>query len=166
MTTGERIKAARKKAGITQAQLAEQSGVATISIHQYEAGKRNPQLEPVLRIASALGVSVDSLIDATNRFDVEDMKDAIIYGGPIGRVVENMQQLNLAGRERVEAYSADMLKIAEYREERHPDDFRPKRKRREPLRSPEDTDTASSPKGSEEPQDNTLEDDFKQTLQL
>lgn len=63
MTTGERIKAARKRAGVTQAQLAEQSGVAAISIHQYEAGKRNPQLEPVLHIANALGVPVQELVE-------------------------------------------------------------------------------------------------------
>ena len=74
MTTGQRIKAARKKAGLTQKELAEQSGVAAISIHQYEAGKRHPQLEQLLRIATALQVSIQELMDP------EDIKRIIIYG--------------------------------------------------------------------------------------
>ena len=63
MTTGERIKVARKKAGMTQAQLSEQSGIAAISIHQYEAGKRQPQIERLLRVASVLHVPIEQLID-------------------------------------------------------------------------------------------------------
>lgn len=118
MNAGVLIKNARKAKNLTQKQLGELAGIAEPTIRRYELGKLNPKYETLQRIAAALGVPVDSLIDDPNRFDVEDLKDAIIYGGPIGRVVENMQQLNLTGRERVEAYSADMLKIAEYREER------------------------------------------------
>ena len=44
MTTGERIKEARKKAGMTQAQLSERSGIAAISIHQYEQGNDSRRL--------------------------------------------------------------------------------------------------------------------------
>lgn len=61
MTTGELIKAARKDAGLTQAQLSEKSGVAAISIHQYEAGKRQPRLEQLLLIAKALKTTVGEL---------------------------------------------------------------------------------------------------------
>ena len=63
MTTGERIREARKKAGMTQAQLSEQSGIAAISIHQYEAGKRQPQIERLLRVASILNVPIEQLVD-------------------------------------------------------------------------------------------------------
>lgn len=63
MTTGERIKEARKRAGMTQAQLSEQSGIAAISIHQYEAGKRQPQIERLLRVASVLNVPIEQLVD-------------------------------------------------------------------------------------------------------
>lgn len=62
MTIGERIKTARKAAGLTQAQLAEKSTVAAISIHQYEAGKREPRIEQVQRIADALRLPVSSLV--------------------------------------------------------------------------------------------------------
>ena len=53
MPVGERIRAARKSAGLTQAQLAEKSGVASISIHQYESGKRQPRIEQLKKIGSS-----------------------------------------------------------------------------------------------------------------
>ena len=53
----------RKLRGLTQAQLAEKSGVAAISIHQYETGKRQPRFEQVSAIADALGILVTQLVD-------------------------------------------------------------------------------------------------------
>ena len=62
MSIGECIRSARKKAGLTQAQLAEKSGVAAISIHQYEAGKRQPRLEQLTRISKALRIHLFDLV--------------------------------------------------------------------------------------------------------
>ena len=61
MTTGERIRDLRHKAGLTQAQLAEITNLATITIRQYESGARNPQIEPLRKIALALGITVNDL---------------------------------------------------------------------------------------------------------
>lgn len=63
MTIGERIRSARKSAGLTQVQLAEKSGVASISIHQYESGKRQPRIEQLQAIADALNISLDDLLN-------------------------------------------------------------------------------------------------------
>ena len=63
MTAGENIRAARRKAGLTQSQLAARSGVAAISIHQYEKGKRVPRLEQIYKIADALGIPYYELLD-------------------------------------------------------------------------------------------------------
>lgn len=63
MNIGERIKTARKKAGLTQAQLAEKTGVATITIRQYELGKRQPRIEQLRKIASALGLYISDLVE-------------------------------------------------------------------------------------------------------
>ena len=57
MTTGERIKAARKAAGLTQKQLAKKIGIPYQSIGQWERGERNPKNETLLRIGNALGVN-------------------------------------------------------------------------------------------------------------
>lgn len=56
MTIGERIKAARKRAELTQEQLAQKSGVATITIRQYESDKREPRQKQIKAIANVLGV--------------------------------------------------------------------------------------------------------------
>lgn len=54
VSVGKRIMQARKKAGLTQAQLAETLGLATITIRQYESGKRKPSIEQIKRIANVL----------------------------------------------------------------------------------------------------------------
>lgn len=62
MTIGQRIKEARKNAGLTQRELAEKSGTATGTIQQYEREVRQPRLEQLQAIAAALGVSVNQLL--------------------------------------------------------------------------------------------------------
>jgi transcriptional regulator with XRE-family HTH domain len=58
MTTGERIRDARKAAGLTQLELAEKLGVPYQSIGQWENNVRNPKYETLEKIATALNVSV------------------------------------------------------------------------------------------------------------
>ena len=62
MTVGERIKAARKKAGMTQKELADKLGIPYQGISQYERGIRNPKIATVKKIAEALQVSPSELI--------------------------------------------------------------------------------------------------------
>lgn len=62
MTIGQKIQAARKHAGITQKELANLLSLATGTIQQYELGKRQPRLEQLQAIASALNVPVYSLM--------------------------------------------------------------------------------------------------------
>lgn len=62
MTTGELIKAARKKAGLTQEELGKNLGVSGSYIAQYEADNRNPKYETLKRIAAALGVEWTELV--------------------------------------------------------------------------------------------------------
>ena len=62
MTDGDRMKKARKAAGLTQIQVAQRAGIAVNSLRLYEAGKRQPRLDQLQRIAAALGVSVSDLL--------------------------------------------------------------------------------------------------------
>ena len=57
MKTGEMIKHARVKAGLTQSQLAEAVGTTMQNISQYECNIRNPKAATLKKIAAALGVS-------------------------------------------------------------------------------------------------------------
>ena len=54
LTVGQMIKEKRKAIGLTQREFAEEIGIATITLQQYERGVREPKLEMLMRIASKL----------------------------------------------------------------------------------------------------------------
>lgn len=57
------LKQIRKRAGLSQTQLAMKIGVSTGYISHLETGKReNPSLDVILKLASCLGVTVEQLI--------------------------------------------------------------------------------------------------------
>ena len=51
----------REKRGLTQRELADKVGVSPGAIGQYETAKRNPSIEVVFRLATALDVTVSEL---------------------------------------------------------------------------------------------------------
>ena len=51
----------RKKRGLSQAQAAEEIGVAPRAYQNYEYGKAEPKLSTLLRMAEVYGVSLDYL---------------------------------------------------------------------------------------------------------
>jgi transcriptional regulator with XRE-family HTH domain len=61
-TLGQRIRRLRKERGLTQAQLAEQMGIAEILISDYERGRLRVSAETAVRLALAFGVSTDELL--------------------------------------------------------------------------------------------------------
>lgn len=56
MTIGEKITYFRTRIGITQAKLAELSGIHPASIRKHETNKMFPQAPQIDRIAEALGI--------------------------------------------------------------------------------------------------------------
>ena len=63
MKFNERLRMLRKKAGLTQTELAEAAGSTMRSIQNYEAGKRYPQnIEIAKKLAAALGVTSGELL--------------------------------------------------------------------------------------------------------
>ncbi len=63
MTFGEKVKALRKEAEMTQAQLGEQLGVSTRVITSYETDKSRPRgLARTKKLAEILGVPVNELL--------------------------------------------------------------------------------------------------------
>ena len=61
MEIGQSIQEARKKAKLTQKELAEKVGIATITVQQYERGVRTPKIETLQKIAQALNIDVGVL---------------------------------------------------------------------------------------------------------
>lgn len=116
MTTGQLIKAARKKAGITQKELGERLGIAYQSVAQWENDLRRPKLDTLQRIAAALGTTVNWLLPPENYW--ED-KNGV---GHTGFTYEQQCEIQEAdSRNRLEAAYArlDLLghqKVADYAE--------------------------------------------------
>jgi transcriptional regulator with XRE-family HTH domain len=69
MTFAERLRQLRDAAGMSEAKLAEASGVSFSSIHEYGLGRRKPSFAAVVKIARALAVTCEAFADC------EDMTD-------------------------------------------------------------------------------------------
>ena len=65
MSTGERIKQARKRSGLSQKELAKRLSVTPALISNIERGDRNPKIETIRKIAIALDTSFSLLIEPT-----------------------------------------------------------------------------------------------------
>jgi len=64
----EKLKKARKKAGLNQTQLADSVGVTQRSLTDYECGRATPRKHTLRKLAEAVGVTVEYL----SRDDVDD----------------------------------------------------------------------------------------------
>lgn len=59
---GEKLKAARKAAGMSQAQLAEAIGCQQVHISRWESGKHEPGALTLKKMAEVLGCMMEDLI--------------------------------------------------------------------------------------------------------
>jgi putative transcriptional regulator len=59
MLFAEALKAARERAGMTQAELARRAGVSLRTIQSWEQGRRVPVSPDFFKLVKALGVSAD-----------------------------------------------------------------------------------------------------------
>ena len=67
----ERLLQCRKDAGLTQAQAAIYSDITEKAYQNYEAMRREPKLEILIRIADTFGVSLDYLTGRSNKKELE-----------------------------------------------------------------------------------------------
>lgn len=104
MTIGERIKQARKTKGLTQKQLGEMSGTSETTVKQYELGKRQPRIEQLQALATALNVPMFYLLgdtddpndkSKTHWAEIVDFSDQTLGE----RLVNAFMELNLTGQE-------------------------------------------------------------------
>ena len=79
MTTGEKIKHFRNLRGISQETLGQLSGINSATIKKYEYGIRNPKPDQLMKIANALGISINVFMD----FEAEKDEDGSIIPSTI-----------------------------------------------------------------------------------
>jgi transcriptional regulator with XRE-family HTH domain len=60
---GGNLREARERLGLTQEQVAQRSGVHATEVSRIEAGKRDPQVSTVRRLAKAVEVKPGQLLD-------------------------------------------------------------------------------------------------------
>ena len=70
VTTGQRIKEARKNADMTQMELAQKLNIPFQSVSQWERDVRKPKMETLSRVADALGIQLWELSE-----DVHDITE-------------------------------------------------------------------------------------------
>lgn len=119
----ERIRYFRKERGYTQRKLAELSGIATITLQQYELEKREPKLENLQKIADALNIPLAALLDIE-----ETDQDLNVLSG-FKNVDVNLSKypdmfnlkelkpyfsLNYKGKKKALSYIDDLAKLPEY----------------------------------------------------
>jgi len=77
MSIGQKLKDARKKAGLSQEQLAEKLCVSRQAITKWESDKGIPDIENIQNISKLFGVSIDSLLNDGDEMSANVIKESI-----------------------------------------------------------------------------------------
>ena len=122
MSTAEKIKEMRKKAGLSQKELGEKLGVSQVMISAYESGIRKPKIETLQKIAAALNVSLEVLdpnIVIKTLTDIEkaiedliDINDTLLFN----KLVTDFDKLNPSGKEEACKRVNELTEIQKYTE--------------------------------------------------
>lgn len=73
-TLGQRLRAARLAADLTQVELAAAAGLAQATVCDFEAGRSQPSAYSLCRLCRALGVSADTLLGLAGKVPVGQMR--------------------------------------------------------------------------------------------
>ncbi len=76
-TFGEKLKIARKSAGLTQEQLAEKLLVSRQAVTKWESDKGMPDIENLKQLSRLLNTSIDYLLDNGDRIDLSVLREEI-----------------------------------------------------------------------------------------
>lgn len=89
MSIGKNIRYFRKKAGLTQKQLAEKVGVNEVTIRSYEAGRYEPKTETLYKLVRALDCNIHEILDKP--FDLLD--DIFISVDNLDKLPQKIEEL-------------------------------------------------------------------------
>ena len=67
MTTGEKIAALRRKAGMSQEALADQLGISRQAVSKWEADQAVPGMDNLVELGRIFGVPVDAILRPDSR---------------------------------------------------------------------------------------------------
>lgn len=84
ITFGQKLREARKKAGLTQEELAERLAVSRQAVTKWESGKGLPDVENWKTLSQALNVSIDYLLDNGEKLDLSVTREEISLADTVG----------------------------------------------------------------------------------
>lgn len=109
MEFGERLRMFREKAGLTQEELAERVGVAKTTITGYEKGNRSPDIPKIKKLAWALGITGDELLDT----GMQNKKTPAISDGAM-QIAKDYDGLDRWGQQTVRSVVSHEMERCEY----------------------------------------------------
>lgn len=107
---GQKIKAARKSAGLTQRELGQKIGKGFSTIQKYENGVIEPPISTVVKIAEELGITPIQLVETATAFPGEQRMSDIC----IARIEEAFKLLNEDGLWKAVERIEELTEIQKY----------------------------------------------------
>ena len=107
-TIGERIRNVRERRGMTLDQLVERSGVSKGFISDVENDKRSPNSEYLLKIANALGASVDFLLRGDEHEAL--VSEPVVIPAELSRAAEELHLTYVETLELLKAHNSVVAK--------------------------------------------------------
>ncbi len=121
MNIGDNIKKLRIEKRLKQSELAEKSGISRVAIGNYERGDRIPNIEIVRKIANALEISLNKLLDGSWEDYVDEIKEDLgtSRSEPIllKKLTQYYDKLNSTGKHEAVKRVSELSIIPEYTEE-------------------------------------------------
>lgn len=124
MDVGETIKKTRLLKNMKQADLAEKADISRVAIGNYERNERTPTVDVIERIARALDVDPNYLMDWEEKYNPDGkLADEVklleqiesMFGKGAAELLNAFSKLNEKGKTKVVNYATDLCEIEIYR---------------------------------------------------
>lgn len=101
----ERLKEARKRAGLTQSDVSDALGIASSTVSGYELGTREPTIETLIRLINLYGVDGNYMFqDGVSGFVLSDYEHKLIHA---------TRSLDDTGKKNLLAYAESLALVQE-----------------------------------------------------
>ncbi len=114
---GDMIKEYRLKKGLKQSELAQKANISREAVGNYERGDRIPNIEIVRKIANALDIPLNKLLEGSWEDYTEEIKEDLSnFGDSILRknLLERFNMLNSIGKREALKRISELSIIPEY----------------------------------------------------
>jgi transcriptional regulator with XRE-family HTH domain len=105
---GQRIVHYRKRAGISQKNLAATVGISSSALNNYEKGKREPNISVLMRLAEALDITGDALLG------LDPHPELVAQNGGEYIMLRAIRGLNKLGRDRALEFISGLKELPKY----------------------------------------------------